>query len=125
MAVTVKKKIWYGTFFLFLLVMITGGLGIYYVASMKNEEQNILKANYESLSYCHIMQQQLDKIDEADDKAVSNFENALKKQEANVTEQGEGDATKVLREDFNKLKLGDTTRQNRKEIEAKIQSILA
>jgi signal transduction histidine kinase len=125
MAVTVKKKIWYGTFFLFLLLMITGGLGIYYVASMKNEEQNILKANYESLSYCHIMQQQLDKIDEADDKAVNNFENALKKQEANVTEQGEGGATKALREDFNKLKLGDTTRQNRKEIETKIQSILA
>jgi signal transduction histidine kinase len=124
MAVTVKRKIWYGTFFLFLLVMITGGLGIYYVASMKNEEQNILKANYESLSYCHIMQQQLDKIDEADDKAVSNFEDALKKQEANVTEQGEGDATRVLREDFDKLKSGDTTRQNRKEIEAKLQSIL-
>ena len=125
MAITVKKKIWFGTFFLFLLLMITGGVGIYYVASMKNEEQNILKANYESLSYCHIMQQQLDKVDETDDKAVSNFEDALKKQEANVTEQGEGDATKVLREDFNKLKLGDTSRQTRKEIETKLQSILA
>ncbi len=125
MAVTVKKKIWYGTFFLFLLLMITGGVGIYYVASLKNEEQNILKANYESLSYCHTMQQQLDKVDETDDKAVINFEDALKKQEANVTEQGEGDATKVLREDFNKLKLGDTSRQTRKEIETKLQSILA
>jgi two-component system, NtrC family, sensor histidine kinase KinB len=109
MAGTVKKKIWYGTFFLFLLLIITGGVGIYYVASMKNEEQNILKANYESLSYCHTMQQQLDKVDETNDKAVSNFEDALKKQEANVTEQGEGDATKVLREDFNKLRLGDTS----------------
>jgi two-component system, NtrC family, sensor histidine kinase KinB len=125
MANTVKKKIWYGTFFLFLLLIITGGVGIYYVASLKNEEQNILKANYESLSYCHTMQQQLDKVDETNDKAVSNFEDALKKQEANVTEQGEGDTTKVLREDFNKLKLGDTTRQTRKEIETKLQSILA
>jgi signal transduction histidine kinase len=124
MAVTVKRKIWFGTFFLFLLLMITGGLGIYYVASMKNEEQNVLKANYESLSYCHIMQQQLDKVDEADGKAISNFGNALKNQEANVTEPGEGDATRLLRGDFDKLKLGDTTRQNRKEIEAKLQSIL-
>ncbi len=125
MAITVKKKIWYGTFFLFLLLMITGGVGIYYVASLKNEEQNILKANYESLSYCHTMQQQLDTVDETDDKAVSNFEDALKKEEANVTEQGEGEATKVLREDFNKLKQGDTSRQTRKEIETKLQSILA
>ena len=59
MALSVKKKIWLGTLFLFLLLLVTGGVGIYYMAKLKTEGKNVLQDNYESLSYCHTMQQQL------------------------------------------------------------------
>src|SRR4051812_4190623 len=106
MAVSVKKKIWLGTLFLFLLLLLTGGVGIYYTAKLKAEGQSVLKANYESLSYCHTMQQQLNEIRTADTQSIANFEGALVKQEANITESGEGKVTSVLRNSFNKLRSG-------------------
>lgn len=124
MALTVKKKIWLGTLFLFFLLLITGGAGIFFMARLKGESQNVLKANYESLSYCHTMQQQLDTI-EANYTRSNNFENALVKQEANITEQGENKATSALRTDFNKLKNGDTSQQTIKSVERELQIILS
>ena len=50
------------------------------------------------------MQQQLDSVNINFSGAVSNFEQALKAQENNVTEQGEFQATHLLREKFNNLK---------------------
>lgn len=124
MAVSVKKKIWLGTLFLFLLLLLTGGIGIYYMAKLKTEGQNVLKANYESLSYCHTMQQQLNNVETSYTQSIANFEDALVKQEHNVTEQGEGKVTCVLRNNFNKLKSGDTSKENILVIETPIQSIL-
>lgn len=125
MALTVKNKIWLGTFFLFLLLLLTGGAGIYYMAKLKTEGKNVLKDNYKSLSYCHTMQQQLNKIYKYNELSISNFENALKQQEENITEQGEAKATLLLINYFNKYKTGDTTRQNFILIEEQIQSILS
>src|SRR3954466_6592040 len=111
MAVSVKKKIWLGTLFLFLLLLVTGGVGIYYMAKLKTEGQNVLKANYESLSYCHTMQQQLHNIEAGNKQSFKNFADALITQEHNVTEPGEDGVTLSLRENFDKLKSGDTSRQ--------------
>jgi hypothetical protein len=99
MAISVKKKIWLGTLFLFLLLLLTGGTGIYYMAKLKLEGKNVLKANYESLSYCHTMQQQLNGIGTNKIKALK-FEDALKKQEGNLTEPGEAEETRNLRKLF-------------------------
>jgi len=79
MALSVKKKIWLGTFFLFLLLLLTGGVGIYFMAKLKREGKNVLKANYESLSHCHTMQQQLNGSEANNINAISRFEDALKK----------------------------------------------
>ena len=46
MALSVKKKIWLGTLFLFFLLLLTGGAGIYYMARLKTEGKNILQDNY-------------------------------------------------------------------------------
>lgn len=124
MALSVKKKIWLGTLFLFLLLLVTGGVSIYYMAKLKNEAKNVLQDNYESLSYCHTMQQQLNNLKENYSQSVGDFEEALKKQENNITEPGESKVTDVLRNHFEKLKSGDTTRQNLQAIEQQIQSIL-
>jgi len=89
MALTVKNKIWIGTFFLFLLLILTGGTSMFYIAQLKEERLNVLKDNYESLAYCHNMQQALNDIKENASAATTNFESNLKNQEANITEPGE------------------------------------
>jgi signal transduction histidine kinase len=123
MAVSVKKKIWLGTLFLFLLLLVTGGIGIYYIAKLKTEGNNVLKDNYESLSYCHAMLQSLNNIEHDSISAIQRFEDALKLQEANITEAGEESTTKDLRIHFTKLKSGDTGKQNLQFLERDIQSI--
>ncbi len=124
MALNVKNKIWLGTLFLFLLLLVTGGVGIYYMAKLKAEGKNVLKENYESLSYCHTMQQQLHSVTINDVHSIKKFEEALKQQEANITEPGERDVTNNLRSDFTTLKSGDTSRQTLKAIEDHLQSVL-
>lgn len=125
MAISVKNKIWLGTLFLFLLLLVTGGLSIFYMAKLKTEGQNVLKANYESLSYCHTMQKQLNNVESDFTQSVKNFGDALVKQANNITEPGEDTVTAGLRHSFNKLKSGDTTKQNVQAIEEQIQSILS
>jgi PAS domain S-box-containing protein len=84
-------------------------MGIYNLVRLKNDAKMILEDNYESLDYCHIMQRQLDSFNIDRPDAIRNFEDALRKQENNVTEPGEYDATAALRSDFDKLKKGDSS----------------
>ena len=109
MATSVKNKIRLGTLFLFLLLLLSGGLGIYNLVRLKNDAKMILENNYESLNYCHIMQRQLDSFNIDRPDALRNFNDALRKQENNITEPGEYDATAALRSDFDKLRKGDTS----------------
>jgi len=109
MATSVKNKIRLGTLFLFLLLLLSGGMGIYNLVRLKNDAKMILEDNYESLDYCHIMQRQLDSFNIDRPDALRNFDDALRKQENNVTEQGEYNATAALRSDFDKLKKGDSS----------------
>jgi NtrC-family two-component system sensor histidine kinase KinB len=125
MALSVKKKIWLGTLFLFLLLILTGGVSIYYMAKLKSEGKNVLQDNYETLSYCHTMQHQLNDITGNFVQSVQVFEEALKLQENNITEPGEDTATTNLRRDVNQLKSGDTSKKNLQQIEEQLQFILA
>src|SRR6185369_2926164 len=124
MATSVKNKIRLGTLFLFLLLLLSGGMGIYNLVRLKNDAKMILEDNYESLDYCHIMQRQLDSftIDRPD--ALRNFEGALQKQENNITEAGEYDATAALRSAFDKLKKGDTSASLMREMHKQLHFIL-
>ncbi len=124
MALSVRNKIRFGTVFLFLLLMLTAGAGIYYTATLKGEAQAVLQDNYESLSYCHTMQQQLDSLDLNYDQCINRFEHALKQQEKNITESGEGSATGALRILFDKLRSGDSSKQNIRQMQQEIQRVL-
>ncbi len=109
MATSVKNKIRLGTLFLFLLLLLSGGLGIYNLVRLKSAAKMILENNYESLNYCHVMQRQMDSFNVDRPDALRNFDDALRKQENNITEPGEYDATSALRLDFDKLKKGDSS----------------
>jgi len=124
MATSVKNKIRLGTLFLFLLLLLSGGLGIYNLARLKNDAKLVLEDNYESLDYCHMMQRQLDSLNINRTIALQKFEEALHKQEDNITEPGENAATSDLRSEFNKLKTGDTSSFIIKDIHQQLHFIL-
>jgi len=124
MTLSVRHKIWLGTIFWFVLLILTGGAGIYYTASLKGDAKEVLKDNYKTLLYCHTMQQSLDSMDINYPQAVSKFEIALEQQEKNITEPGEKGATQQLRVLFDQLRSGDTTKLNTREIQNEIQRVL-
>jgi len=105
---SVKRRIRLGTSFLFLLVLLSGGFSIYYLAQVKQQSKNILRANYESLQGGIGMQSALDSIQQGRAAFMAAFEEQLHKQEANITEPGENAATKDLRLHFDRLKTNTT-----------------
>jgi len=120
MGLTIKDKIRFGTFFLFLLLVLSSGLSIFYFNRLRNETENILKANYESLEYCHTM---LRALDQPGDSTRQLFEKNLAAQEANITEPGEATPTRLLRDAYNGFNKGDSS--HLPVIKQQIQSILA
>lgn len=97
MIVNVKNRIWLGTVFLFIMLLLTGGVCIYYLVRISHDSNVILKENYESLEYCHGMHKQLDSLSINYPASLAKFENELAHQENNITEPGEREATGTLR----------------------------
>src|SRR6188508_2332297 len=100
MTVSVKNKIWLGTVFLFLMLLLIGGVCIYYLVRIRNDSKGVLKENYESLEYCQRMEKQLDSISINYPLSIKKFEDELQLQENNITEPGERQATSALRTHF-------------------------
>jgi len=123
MSISIKNKIRSGTFFLFLLLIISGGFSIYFLLKLKDDSRNIIKANYESLDYSHKMQEELGKA-AGNGFQPARFDSLLMRQEQNLTEKGEKEETDLLRKDFEKLKGGDTSALIYKDAEDKIQAII-
>ena len=122
---TVKQKIRMGTLFLFFLSLLSGGIGIYHLLRLKNDSKVILKDNYESLEYCHAMQQALDNLAINEAKSFVGFDSVLKLQEANITEGGEKEATNLIRKHFQQQLVGDSSLSTIKNIRSNIQKVLS
>lgn len=105
---SVKNKIRWGTSFLFLLTILSGGVGIYYLVKLRLQSKNVLAANYESVQFAHGMHKSLDSVLAGKRFYLDTLNQNLQKQEANITEPGEQKATAVLRHAFEQLKNGDT-----------------
>lgn len=103
MHLKLKQKITLGISFLFFLLLLSGGVGIYYLVQLRRDARVILKDNYETLQYAHSLQRQLDSLAIQPEQAVQRFDQILKQQEINITEPGEQEATAIVRRDFNKL----------------------
>ncbi len=97
-----RTKLTLGMLFLFVMLISFGIMGIFYINRLSNDAEDILKNNHESLVYCNNMVKALDTVPLGAD-ALRLFNDNLLKQEANVTESGERDATVKLRIDFNRL----------------------
>src|SRR5580698_4648170 len=122
MSVRLKTKLSIGLVFLFIVILLFGILGIYYVNRLGNEAGQVLKNNYESLVYCNNMMKSLDNIKSRKD-AVVTFRDNLTKQQANITEVGEKEATDELTKNFGELLANPDDSTNYPEIRESLNQI--
>ena len=124
MAISIKNKIRSGTLFLFLLLIITGAVSLFYFVNLREDVKNILADNYESLGYGHRLLQQTERKTSMPASAFIIADSLINLQEQNITEPGEKEATMALRFAFNKLKSGDNSMEVHNEINQQIYTVL-
>ncbi|HLY69502.1 MAG TPA: ATP-binding protein [Puia sp.] len=122
MSVRLKTKLSFGLVFLFVVILLFGILGVYYVNRLGNDAGLVLKNNYESLVYCNNMLKALDNMKIRKDAAATFHEN-LEKQQMNITEVGEKEATDELTKNFGELLANPTDSTNYPEIRESIFQI--
>jgi signal transduction histidine kinase len=93
----IKTKLTLGVGLLFLLIILLSLVGTTYVNALKNDTENILVSNYNTLEYSRNM---LIALEENSNKSLQKFEENLKNQEQNITEIGEKEATIEVRNSF-------------------------
>ncbi|PAM95619.1 PAS domain-containing sensor histidine kinase [Flavobacterium sp. IR1] len=96
----IKTKLNLGVGLLFLMIIILSLVSAYSVFLIKEDTENILKANYNTLEYSRNMILSLDEIKISTDHKKHTFKENLDKQSLNVTEPGEKEATANLKRNF-------------------------
>ncbi len=110
---------------MFLVVLFFGVVSIYYIEKISENAKITLKNNYETLTFTREMRSVLDENDlPLTSKAADQFNEALKKQESNITETGEKEATAGVRSDFNKLTSAASSLAEKQSTERDIRSHL-
>ncbi len=122
MSIHLKTKLSFGLIFLFIVILLFGILGIYYVNRLGNDAGLVLKNNYESLVYCNNMMKALENIRSRKD-AAAEFRDNLTKQQANITEVGEKEATDELTKNFGELLANPDDSTNYPEIRESLNQI--
>jgi len=103
-----KTKITLGVLFLYIMLLLVSILGYYYLNRLNEKAKFILKDNYESLEYSKNMLVALEDMQQHRGAAMEVFSANLKKQQANVTERGERDATAEVTRIFELLQKDST-----------------
>lgn len=117
-----KTKLSLGLSFLFAVILVFGVLGFFYINRLSNDAAQVLKNNHESLVFCNNMLKALENIHDSE-KAKNDFNENLKKQEANITEPGELEATKEVRTNFTELLAAPADSTNYPQIRMGLQII--
>lgn len=104
-----KTKITLGVLFLYIMLLVVSILGYYYLNRLNEKAKFILKDNYESLEYSKNMLVALEDMPEHRAAAMVVFSDNLRKQQANVTERGEKNATAEVTRIFELLRKDTTT----------------
>ncbi|MDB4900723.1 MAG: kinB 1 [Mucilaginibacter sp.] len=100
----IKKKLLLGFGLLFLVVLFFGIVSIYYIEEISEYSKVTLKNNYETLTFTREMRSLLDENDlTLSPQLAGSFDKVLKKQENNITEPGEREATADVRKSFGAL----------------------
>lgn len=99
----IKTKLTYGIGILFAMIVLLGALSVMYINNLSSDTKNILADNYNSLDYAKQMLYALDNF-ETDPKSLDVFVENLRKQQDNITEVHEAEATTKLMIHFEGLK---------------------
>lgn len=99
----IKTKLTYGIGILFAMIVVLGLVAVKYITDMSADTRNILADNYQSLDYARHMLHSLDNF-EKDTASVDVFIENLKKQQNNITEVNEAEATTRLMVHFEQFK---------------------
>lgn len=91
----IKIKLFLGIGLLFGMILLLAILSSVYLYTLRNDTQNILVANYNTLEYCRNMLTSLDNL-KNNPNAPIIFTQNLQKQQQNITEVGEKEATDLL-----------------------------
>jgi len=122
MSIRLKTKLSIGLIFLFVVILLFGVLGLFYINRLSNEGRLVLQNNHESLVYCNRMLQALEDLP-VDKNAMATFQENLQKQQKNVTEVGEKEATEDLTRNFNELLANPADSSNYSDIRRSINKI--
>ncbi|GAB2705894.1 ATP-binding protein [Mucilaginibacter koreensis] len=120
----IKHKLRLGFGFLFVVILFYGGLSLFYIQEISKSAKVILKNNYETLNFTKDMRTVLDEnVLPLSAASTNEFNQQLNRQEQNITEPGEKQATQQLRVAFNRMAqstnvttLAQTERQMRKHL---------
>jgi len=123
MKLPIKSKLSLGITFLFVVIVLTGAVGLFAINRLAHDSRNILKANYESIEYATNMLNDADKFGSKDSAYINDFERNLEAQENNITEVGEEEATKGLRNLFENYRKNDTDLALLRAMRARIYTI--
>ena len=122
MSIRLKTKLSLGLIFLFIVILLFGILGLFYINRLSNEGRLVLQNNHESLVYCNRMLQSLENIRIHKD-AVDTFRENLRKQQGNITEVGEKEFTDELTRNFDELLADPSDSSNYSDIRRSIYRI--
>ncbi|HVM90034.1 MAG TPA: ATP-binding protein [Puia sp.] len=117
-----KTKLSISLVFLFIVILVFGVLGIFYINRLSDDARLILKNNYESLVYSNNMLSALENIKIKKD-AAAQFTANLQKQQNNITEIGEKEVTDDIAKNFRELLADPADSSNYVEIRQSIYQI--
>ncbi len=120
----IKTKLNLGVGLLFLMIIILSLVSAYSVFLIKQDTENILKSNYNTLEYSRNMIFALDGMKSNSKKTIQNFEENLEKQTRNITEPGEKQATEKLKRSFALLAKNNTDETVKAQIRQDIFAIM-
>lgn len=104
----IKSKVSLGVFSLFVLILLIGGLGIYYLHELSKDAKNIIRNNYETLHYTARIISAADSLPIDLKRSTEILQKNIALQEANITEPGEQALTSALRLHINQLSTNPT-----------------
>ncbi|MFT3796738.1 ATP-binding protein [Flavobacterium sp.] len=119
-----KTKLSLAVGLLLALILLLIGMSGYYVFAIKRDTQNILKANYQTLEYSRNMLAELERMQPGTTQPAVTFEQNLRKQLGNITEDGEAQVTQRVQQNFMRLRQNPSDEQLRKDIRQDIFEIL-
>jgi PAS domain S-box-containing protein len=126
MSIRLKTKLSLGLIFLFIVIVLFGVLGLFYINRLSNEGRQVLQNNHESLVYGNHMLEALEDLrtDKNNKNSLDIFRDNLKKQQGNITEVGEKEATDELTKNFNEMLADPGDSSNYSDIRRSIYKIL-